>query len=326
MEYTCVDTSLNINLNVNPSRPINDECPEIKTEVLSFSILNRKREFEEDFLSLESKLPVKQEVNPLVEELGRVNTENKRLTEMLNVVYEKYNNLQSHCLELTSKSSNNELARLGKRKAEDDNRRNIVRLNGHTESSSCSDEGSCKKLQHCIKTNVSRVYVRTDPSDSSLIVKDGYQWRKYGQKVTRDNPSPRAYYKCSFAPSCPVKKKVQRTAENPSVLVATYEGEHNHFQPFRPESPLSMINQGVNAGSIPTSASPITSSPMASLDLIEPGLCSIAKKSIPSTEVPALQHVLVDKMASSLTKDPSFARALTAAISGRLLEHNRMER
>ncbi|KAI3792353.1 hypothetical protein L2E82_06230 [Cichorium intybus] len=26
---------------------------------------------------------------------------------------------------------------------------------------------------------------RTDPSDKSMIVKDGYQWRKYEQKVTR---------------------------------------------------------------------------------------------------------------------------------------------
>jgi len=65
-----------------------------------------------------------------------------------------------------------------------------------------TDEGTCRWIK------VTRVCTRIDPADTTLAVKDGYQWRKYGQKVTRDNPSPRAYFRCAYAPSCPVKKKV----------------------------------------------------------------------------------------------------------------------
>ncbi|OIT40747.1 putative wrky transcription factor 40, partial [Nicotiana attenuata] len=210
----------------------------------------------------------------LDEELIRMKEENKKLTTMLTTLCENYKSMHTHLIELLQKHNSVEdnsklLSR--KRKAEDDHY-----------CCANSEEASPKRPRE-IRTNVSTVCVKTTPSDQSAVVKDGYHWRKYGQKVTRDNPSPRAYYKCSFAPSCPVKKKVQRSVEDPSVLVATYEGEHNHPLPSQAQVTVPLINQNVT---------------------------TYLNKFMEDIDTTSLQQDLVAQMAHSLTTNPSFTAAV----------------
>ena len=109
----------------------------------------------------------------LVEELNRMSTENKKLTEMLSVMYANYNALQSHLKELMRKNSDYQLCNSRKRKAEsEDNINNIHGINrNHTESTISSDEDSIKRPRESISTKgrVSRVVVRTEKSDNSMV-------------------------------------------------------------------------------------------------------------------------------------------------------------
>ncbi|KAL5791712.1 hypothetical protein ACOSP7_000306 [Xanthoceras sorbifolium] len=61
-------------------------------------------------------------------------------------------------------------------------------------------------------------------------LEDGYRWRKYGQKAVKNSPYPRSYYRCT-SQKCTVKKRVERSYQDPTIVITTYEGQHNHQCP-----------------------------------------------------------------------------------------------
>ncbi|KAL0400333.1 UNVERIFIED_CONTAM: WRKY transcription factor 1 [Sesamum radiatum] len=58
---------------------------------------------------------------------------------------------------------------------------------------------------------------------------DGYNWRKYGQKLIKGNEFIRSYYKCTY-PNCQAKKQVEKSHDG-CKTDTNYLGHHHHQKP-----------------------------------------------------------------------------------------------
>ncbi|CAJ1972401.1 unnamed protein product [Sphenostylis stenocarpa] len=249
--------------------------------------------------TLNHSKPYTEYAHPLVEtlksELQRVRDENNALRLMFEVLSSKYTKLESYLQEIDKKPdkgiSSNEI-----------------------ESVPTFDANKRSRLEFPTAKKPLQIFVKTHPRDDSLIVKDGYHWRKYGQKVTKDNASPRAYFRCSMAPICPAKKKVQRCLHDKSILVATYDGEHNHGALH--ESSSSAPNGISVANQLPLTSIANDKEAM-NIDLALSGWSQTDRR---HSEDVMHQHnydstLKVEEYVSSLIKDPEFTMSLAEAVA-----------
>ncbi|CAK9866212.1 unnamed protein product [Sphagnum jensenii] len=108
-------------------------------------------------------------------------------------------------------------------------------IHGATAAVHGTDEDQCrrstKQQQQKKRTVLVSLVGNNGGGRSSNEAHDLWAWRKYGQKPIKGSPFPRGYYRCSSNKGCLARKQVERSCNDPSMLIVSYTAEHNHPQP-----------------------------------------------------------------------------------------------
>ncbi|BAB85286.1 hypothetical protein [Oryza sativa Japonica Group] len=110
----------------------------------------------------------------------------------------------------------------------------MVKRSDNMDSSSECSRGAHKRLlqdsrSYDQENAMKKVCIGTRTEYTYAPYHDGYQWRKYGQKMIRGNSFPRCYYRCTYHQDhgCPASKHVeQHNSEDPPLFRVIYTNEH----------------------------------------------------------------------------------------------------